>query len=608
MHAHRYIIPLLIPITLLVFWRAASAQFVSFDDPIYVVQNPHVLQGLTSQSMAWAFTNSDLGYSHPLTWLSMMLDTQLQGAGPRGYHVTNILLHALAVVLLYLALHSLTAAPWRSALVALLFAIHPLRVESVAWISERKDVLSGSLAFATMLAYAAYAHRPHWSRYLLVTIFFALGLMAKPTLVTLPCLLFLLDIWPLRRFAAPPLPPPSPQAIPCPTRSATWMILEKVPLLILAAADSAITYMLQNNVGAIHGKEKLPLAGRLLDVPIAYVLYLVKMVWFQGITLFYPFPNQPHWQVAGAIVLLLTITAAVLIRLRAYPWLALGWFWYLGMLVPVVGLVPISTIFIADRYTYIPAIGLLIMLVWSLPQRLFQTTTGRIALSGATLVIATVLCGFTWRQIGYWQDSATLFKNALRFSPHDAGALMGMGMALDQDLGEPKQALPYFQEAVQNAPDSAFAQCNLGSVEMTLDQLDEALRHLGKAVQIQPNFAAAYNNMGVIYMRRNQFDLALNAFQQTVNIDPGFIVAHDNLGDLLFSHKRFAEALVQYQQASRLDPDHIDYYFLIAKSLANLGRYQEAAPLFARSHSPPARHACGLQCLGPDLVSPSPIR
>ncbi len=274
MRYHRLIIPLLMLITLATFWRAASCQFVDYDDGLYAAANPQVRQGLSPQNIAWAFTTGHTSFYLPLTWLSLMLDSDLQGAGPRGYHVTNVILHALAVVLLYLALNALTGAPWRSALVALIFAVHPLRVESVAWVSERKDVLSGCLAFATILAYANYAYRPGLFRYSLVIILFILGLLAKPMLVTLPFLLLLLDTWPLRRLATLELPAPSGQARLCPTRSMPALILEKIPLVMLAAAASVITLIIQLKDGAVRDLKELPIGVRLANIPVAYVRYL----------------------------------------------------------------------------------------------------------------------------------------------------------------------------------------------------------------------------------------------------------------------------------------------------------------------------------------------
>ncbi len=572
---HRFIVPLLILIALATFWRAAGCEFIDLlDDSIYVSGNAHVLQGLTANNIAWAFTTDTAGNYHPLTWLSLMLDSDLHGPGPRGYHVTNVLLHALGVVLLYLALEALTASPWRSALAALLFAVHPLRVESVAWISERKDVLSGCLAFATLLAYAAYARRPHWGRYLLVAILFTLGLLAKSMLVTLPCLLFLLDLWPLGRLAGLRLPAPSPQAPHCPARSAGALVVEKIPLLLLCAISSIITYHFQVRGGAVTSTDELPFSVRLPNMAVAYVRYLEKMVWFKDLSLYY-FQPWPLWTVAASSILLAGITIAVSIRFRPNPWLAIGWLWFLGMLVPVIGLVQVGHQPMADRYSYLPTVGLLIMLVWSLPEWLFQARRGLLATGGAALMMAAILSAFTWRQIGYWRDTFTFYGHVLDSSPNDVGAQMDFAMALDA-ANKPREELPYLRKAVAIAPRFALAQFTLGSLQMRLGQENDALFHMSRAVQIDPDFVAAHNCIGLIYMDRHQLDLAFSAFQQALAIDPRSTLAHVKLGEILSDRHRDDEALVHYQQALLLDPGNVDSLFLVAKSLANLGRYEKA--------------------------------
>ncbi len=594
---HSAIIALLVLITMATFWRAFSCQFVDYDDSGYVVCNPQVLQGLTTQNVAWAFMTDRAGNYHPLTWLSLMLDTSVWGTQPQGYHVTNVVLHALAVVLLYLALNALTGSCWRSGLAALLFAIHPLRVESVAWISERKDVLSGCLAFATLLSYAAYARRPSWSRYLLVAILFILGLLAKPMLVTLPCLLLLLDIWPLRRldgldFGFRParsdrelnraaLPAPSSQPPSCPPRSPSQLVLEKIPLFLLSLASCILTYIVQRRT--VRGLNAVSIADRLSNVMMSYVRYLGKMVWFRELIVGYPFQNWSPAQVGAAAALLLLITTFVCLRFRRNPWLAIGWFWFGGMLIPVIGVVQAGPQAMADRYSYLPTIGLAIMLVWSLPDRLFHFNPGRLAAGTATLAVVTTLCAFAWRQIGYWHSSVTLFSHAVAFAPHDELLLTSLAKAYDVEEDNPDQALIYDRKAVEFNPGSADAQFNLGSLLNRLGRPSEAWVHLLQARQSQPDSAIAHHIQGLLDMNQKQFDLALGEFQRSLEVDQSFVPPHLNIGNILLMRKRFEQALAQYQQAWNLDPNDPDANILTAKALAILGRFQEAAPYLQKA-------------------------
>ncbi len=441
--------------------------FINVDDESYVTDNPHVRSGLSGANAVWALTAFHAGNWHPLTWLSLQLDAQLFGLNPRAFHVVNVALHAVNAVLLFVVLWTLTGTRftsptrergndtfWRSAAVAAFFAVHPLHVESVAWVAERKDLLSGLFFLLTLWAYATYAEQPSRSRYLLVLLLFALGLMAKPMLVTLPCLLLLLDYWPLRRF---PFSPPqmlpgtgeSPHSshIPQPSSLTRQILAEKLPLFALAGGVCLLTVRAQ--VGFIQSTTTVPLVDRLANAVVSYVEYLRATIWPAGLAFFYPLSRKEllWWRVTGATVFLAAVTILALVERRRRPYLLVGWLWYLGMLVPVIGVVQVAGQARADRYTYLPQIGIFILLAWGIGEWAGRRWLSRVVGVGVAALLASCVA-ITWQQLGYWHDSVTLWERTLALTPDNGGAHLGLAGGL-VEAGKANQAEPHYRRAVK---------------------------------------------------------------------------------------------------------------------------------------------------------------
>src|SRR5688572_19201451 len=449
--------------TLAVYWPARQFEFTNYDDEDYVYGNPMVMKGLTAEGVRWAFTTRFAANWHPLTWLSHMLDCEFYGVRPGAHHMMNVLLHTLATVALFFALLRMTRLPGRSAVVAALFALHPLHVESVAWVAERKDVLSGLFWILTMWAYVWYTERPGIVRYLLVAVTFALGLMAKPMLVTLPCVLLLLDYWPLRRLAG--------------TLALPWrrVILEKVPLFALTVASSIFTFLVQQKGGAVFPfAEKLSFGSRVASAFIAYVSYLGKTFLPEELAVLYPHPGSwPAWQIAGAALILLFITAVVIIFAKARPYLVMGWLWFLGTLVPVIGLVQVGEQYMADRYTYIPLVGIFIALVWGVSDLLARVEQRKVALGFAVVVVLAVCVVGTRRQLAYWENSIKLFARTVQVTGDNPTAQYNLAQALGV-RGHLRESVPHYEEALRIRPNYPEALNNLGFTKALFGNYAEA--------------------------------------------------------------------------------------------------------------------------------------
>jgi Flp pilus assembly protein TadD len=581
---HEFLICLLLVlIVLVVFGQGVKNDFINFDDTQYVTENQHVQAGLTWNNLAWAFTTAHAGNWHPLTWLSHMLDCQLYGLNPAGHHLTNVLLHSASTVLLFLVLLGMTGSRWRSAFVAALFALHPLHVESVAWVAERKDVLSTLFWIFTLWAYLAYTQRPSVRRYLLILLVFALGLMAKPMLVTLPCVLLLLDYWPLKRIelgqSASGLPTASqPSTIAeKPGMQAFRLLLEKTPLFVLAAASCVVTFVVQKSWGAVGALEVYPIKIRVANALVSYVKYMVKMIWPQNLAVFYPHPGQslPMWQAAAAGLLLLLISIAVIRAGRRQPYLAVGWLWYLGTLVPVIGLMQVGGQAMADRYTYVPLIGLFIMAAWGVGDVVGSWRYGKSALASAaiSLLVALMVCASL--QVKHWKNSLTLFEHALRVTENNYLAHLNLGAAL-ADQGKAEEAITHYHRSLQIAPNYAEAYNNLGLALVQLGKNDEATAHYVKALQINPHCAIAHNNFGVVLTRQGEFDKAIAHFYYALNLRPDWVEVYNNLGNAFFIQGRFDQAIFYYSETLRLKPGYGDAHNNLAVALANRGRFLEA--------------------------------
>jgi tetratricopeptide (TPR) repeat protein len=567
--------------------------FVSFDDPSYVSDNPHVAGGLTWAGVTWAFTTGHAGYWIPLTWLSYMAEVQAGAVNAGGHHVTNVLLHIANTLLLFALLRRSTGATGRSLLVAALFAAHPLHVESVAWITERKDVMSTFFLMLAILSYVGYVRRPSAGRYVVVAAWFACSLMAKPMAVTFPFLLVLLDVWPLSRVTVGRDGTAASQAAP---RRVTWKsaVLEKVPLLALAIASGIVTLVAQHSVGAVANPENVGPAARVATALTAYTTYLWKTVWPAGLAAFYPYQSAARlWAAGGALLVLVGISVLVL-RLRRYPYLAVGWFWYVISLVPVIGLIQVGNQSMADRFTYVPLIGLFILVSWGVPS-LFRTRQRVVSALAVSAVVACAVVAHA--QVQAWKSDDTLWTHALDVIPDNFFAHNSLGRRL-YDGGRTNEAAQHFSEAVRLGPDFPDAHNNLGLVFLRQGRLDDAIAQFREAIRLGPT-AEALNALSAALAQRGDLDEAIARGLEAVRLEPGLAEAHYNLGLTLARLGRLDDALGSYAEARRLKPDLAAVHRGMGEALAQLGRLNEAISAYREAvrlepASPDARHGLGV--------------
>ncbi|MGH7786891.1 MAG: tetratricopeptide repeat protein [Candidatus Binatia bacterium] len=563
--------------TLAVFSPVVGHDFINYDDPEYVTANTWVRAGLTRTSVWWALTNAHSATWHPLTSLSHLLDVELFGLAASYHLAENVLLHALAAVLLFVALQRLSGARWPSALVAALFALHPQHVESVAWVSERKDVLSTVFWMLTLWAYAGYVATPRLGRYLLVIAAYIAGLLAKPMLVTMPFVLLLLDYWPLRR-----LDPAHP------TRR---VLLEKLPLLALAAVMSIITYRVQHMAGAVVSADVVPLDARLANAVVAYGTYLWKTVLPLHLAPFYPLHLPvPAWQTATAGLVLAAISAAVLASVRRRPYLLVGWGWYLGTLVPVLGLIKQGDQAMADRYTYVPLIGVFIMLAWSLADLVAARRWAARPVAAGAAVALGACAALTVGQLRHWRNSETLFRHALAVTTDNYVAHGSLGVAL-VGAGRYAEALPHFEAAVRIRPAYLKAQVNAGMVEAALGHPEAARAAYQRGLAIDPHSALAHYNLGVLLASEGRTAEAVVEYRAAVDSEPTYANAHNNLGLALAALGQLDGAIEHYRTAIGLRPDLAPALVNLAGALDAAGRPDEAlgyyeAAVRAAAHEP----------------------
>jgi len=603
-------------LTLASYWPVLRNEFVTFDDPDYVSENPYVLRGLTWQNAAWAFQTAHVANWHPLTWLSHMLDVQLFGLNPVGHHLTSLLFHLANTCLLFAVLRRMTGAVWRSAVVAALFAVHPLHVESVAWVSERKDVLSTLFFMLTLWAYARYAegrrkkeegrmqnpalpNTQHATRYYLLSLFFfACGLMSKAMLVTLPFVLLLLDYWPLRRLKLNTQNSTLKTLLP--------LVREKLPFLLLAAASSAVTFATQQNAGAVRSLEAFSPGFRIANAVVSYARYLGKMIWPARLAAFYPAPTEwPLAWVFGAALLLAALTALCLWQVKRAPYLAVGWFWYLGTLVPVIGIVQVGAQSMADRYTYLPLIGLFIALVWAaaewgradssfgetvaadgsqrtFPQSVKSAPTavggytldpsrlrGDILRTGAAAVVLLLCAALTWRQAGCWRTTASLFAHALAVTKDNEVAENDLGACLLKE-GNVAAAEPRGELSAATRQFPVLKEGNVAAAEP----------HFAEAVRIRPNYPDALVNLALCRYAQGRVPEAIDYFQRALDILPT-PSGHFNLANVLKAQGRPQEAEAHYRAALRLRPFFVEAWFNLGALKADQGDAEAAAQAYA---------------------------
>jgi len=565
--------------TAIAYWPVGEHDFVGYDDGRYVTQNKQVQKGFAQGSLTYAFTTGDGGNWHPLTWFSHMLDVELFGMSSAGHHASNVTYHALATLLLFLVLNSWTGAPGRCAFVAGAFALHPMHVESVAWAAERKDTLSAVMWMATMAAYGWYARRPKVTRYLALIATYALGLMSKAMLVTLPFVLLLLDYWPLQR-----LQPEQGKSM---TRIVVKLVAEKIPMLGLAAAASWATIIMQESKRAIEHTSIEGYVERVSNALLAYAGYLGKMIWPADMAVFYPYPYHfPISKVLASLAFLVAISALAVFQLRKRPYLAVGWFWFLGTLVPVIGIVQVGAQAMADRYSYIPFIGLFIMIAWGAVELYGNRERATWLIAGGVALLSIWLIG-TRIQLHHWQDSESLFRRAISVTENNYMMHHNLGVVLRND-GRIEEAIRHFQEAVringwmpsrrnlnallpdrgqlsqavtnyrlalQTNPNDSSTHNNLANALSDKGELEEALVHYREAVRLSPNNHIFQSNYALNLVRAGQLDPAITAAREAIRINPTYAQAHNALAIALAQKGRPAEAIAAYREAMTHIPE-----------------------------------------------------
>lgn len=581
---------LLAGMTLAVFAPVLTLQFINVDDNVYVTGNDHVQRGLTWRNATWALTALEAANWHPVTWMSHMLDVTLYGLNPRGHHATSLLIHTLNVVLLFLWLRSMTGALWKSLLVAALFAIHPLGLESVAWIAERKNVLSTFFLLLTLMAYVRYAHKPGILRYLLVAFLFALGLMSKPMLVTLPFALLLLDYWPLGRLFAPTQVASTEEGAPAlssmPARGSGTVFfqrcLEKLPLLLLSAGCSALTVKAQ----ALDSEIKIvSLSSRIANALLSYGTYLWQMVWPSNLAIFYPYRDRVifSWPVLLSLAFLCLTTTLAVWQIKRRPYLAVGWFWYLGTLVPVVGLVHVGDIAHADRYTYVPLLGIFIAMVWGLAELTTRFLTLRHGMIAATAMAIIALAITTSRDISYWHDAISISEHSLEVTGPNCLMERALGEAF-YNQGRMDDALRHLTLSIQIQPTDT-ALFDIGTIYFQQKKFEEAASYYGQALQYPGEAktrAQIHNNLAVLEMEQGSLADAEKHFRESVALDPSSVRHRIAYGWLLAKQSRYDEAIRQYKEAVKSAPDALAY-FSLGSALEEQHKLSEAAEAYRRT-------------------------
>ncbi len=629
-------------LTIVAFWSVKDCGFVNLDDSIYVFENDSVKSGLNADSLrqAFSFKLTSVGHWHPLTWLSLMLDHSLFGLNPSGFHLVNLLFHVINTLLLFLVLYRMTGEIWPCAFVACLFAIHPLHVESVAWVTERKDVLSSLFWMLTLGAYSYYVEKRGWQRYSLVLLFFALGLLAKPMVVTLPFVLLLLDFWPLRRFQAitpdnriqaETLKPaatgkdqkkskkkgPSketPEGIKPAVPRYSWslaypLLREKIPFFLLIIPSGIATYLAAQNAGAVSTVEAIPLIVRVGNAFIAYITYIGKMIWPINLAVFYPYPqDMVLWQIPTAALLLIAVTAVVFWLMKKAPYLATGWLWYLGTLVPVIGIVQAGAQAMADRYTYISLIGIFIMIAWGVPDLLKKWPWREKLLIASAALIILCLAILTWKQVGYWRSSITLFNHCLQATEKNYLAHGNIAHALAEEgkhkealshcnnaiaiapgalgylcranayrkLGQDQLAIEDYNEAIRMKPDFAESYASRGGTYSNLGQDQLAIEDYSEALRLEPNFAEAYLGRGTAYGKLGQGETAMKDYDEAIRLKPRFAEAYLTRGNAYLKLGQDQQAVKDYSETIRLKPDFTEAYLARGNSYVKLGQNQAA--------------------------------
>ena len=560
-----------------VYIKVQKLGFVGFDDELYVTQNHYVQKGITLEGIKWAFTTFHSANWHPLTWISHMLDCDLYGMNPAGHHWTNVELHMANTLLLFFIFFEMTGALWQSAFVAALFALHPLHVESVAWISERKDVLSTFFGLLSIVAYYRYVKKLSAKYYMLVIILFSLGLMAKPMLVTLPFVLLLLDFWPLKRFQFQDdfhfkTEKPKSDSV----RKKYRTFLEKIPLFILVVISCLITFFAQQRIGAVKSIAALPLKYRIENAVVSYVKYVLKAIWPHKLAVFYPHPGitLPLWKIFGGALLIVAACYGTIWSAKKYPYILVGLFWYLGTLVPVIGLVQVGEQAMADRYTYIPLIGIFIIVAWGASDLFKKWHFKKYYLGLSSAIILVALASKTFLQLNTWKNGITLFEHAISVTDNNYPAYNNLGSAYESiDLDK---AIFYYKAALKIRPNFATAFYNLGNAFLEKGNIDKAIHYYLNALKIKPNYTAALNNIGEALTKKGDYDKANYYFKKALKTDPTGPDTCMNFANALFLQAKPDIAVSLYKKILQTDSENADVQYNLAYVLSSQKKYNEA--------------------------------
>jgi Tfp pilus assembly protein PilF len=573
----------LVAVTLAAFWQVNHFSFVNFDDDVYVITNSNVQSGISLDGVRWAFSTTYADFWHPLTWLSLMFDYQLHGMNAGGYHLTNLILHIMSALLLFWLFNRMTGAIWKSAFVAAIFALHPLHVESVAWVAERKDVLSAFFGILTLCLYVYYTEKPDLRRYLTVLFCFACGLMSKSMVVTLPVIMILLDYWPLGRLSSQKIGTNLMMDVkPISTKQGKqkrkskkvklkekksptnekrlseakiagmvplWQLWEKIPFFIFSAVISIITLCAQDKPSLRH----FPLASRISNAIVSFVTYLTKTFWPHDLAFFYPFSDQiPAWQVLCAVLLIIVISIAVIATAKRLPYLFVGWLWYVIILLPVIGILQVGEFAMADRYSYLPLIGIGIMLAWGIPH-LFphKDDMRKMLLLLAGIAVLAILTVLTWQQCGYWRNSTTLFSHALQVTKNNDIAHNNLASVLLEE-GKIEEAIEHYNAAIDIKSNDAYTYFNRGFAYFKIGQYQRAIVDYNEAIRQKTDFAEAYNGRGDAYAKLSQYQQAIEAFKKAIYLNHNYVNAYESRAIIYLNQQNYQLGCLDAQKACEL--------------------------------------------------------
>jgi len=584
----------LIVATVAVYWQVQHFDFV-FDDHPYITENDYVQRGLTTENIIWAFTDGTLisNYWHPLTWISHILDFQLYGMNAGGHHLTNLLFHIANTLILFLVFKKMTGHLWRSGFIAALFALHPLHVESVAWVAERKDVLSTFFWLLTMWAYSRYAEKPKINKYVVALLLFVMGLMSKPMLVTLPFVLLLMDFWPLGRWQWGQ--EIKEEHIKVQKSSALYLVVEKAPFFAITVIASVAAYITQRKGGAVPAMDFALLKMQTANAIVAYVSYIGKMIWPGKLAAYYPYPGMlPVWQVVGAGLFIACVSVFGVWKWRKFPYFSFGWFWFLGTFVPVIGIVKIGDFFMADRFTYVPLIGLFVVIAWGVPELVVIERHRKTLLTTLAAALLLIFAAVAWRQTGYWENDMMLFEHARKVTINNYGAHNNIGTALARQ-GRTEDAVDHYLQALRIKPDYLKAHFNLAFALEKQDRTNESIAHYLEALRIKPDYVEAHYNLGSVFYKQGHLKEAVVHYLEALRIQSDHVESHNNLGNVFYKQGRIEEAVGHYLQVLQIKPDDVKAHNNLGNALIKQGRIEEAVahylealriqPDYAEAHS-----------------------